>query len=117
MHTESSPTFSSIFWLTIALAYFVCAKLQHEKALPVLRRCLEAYHDCTAFLTFSIQIAAIVVLVQVDFGISTESMGDATVRIAQAVSALTLLPLAYAIVLLDHSRDPEESSTGRMSNR
>lgn len=109
-----------ILGLSIALAYVVCTKLQHDKALLISRRCLEVYHDCAAFLTFSIQIAAIVVLLQVDFAISTENMGDATVRITQAVSALTLLPLAYAIVLLHYSVDPEElnqSSTTTNSSR
>ena len=111
--------------LTIALAYFISVSLQRGKASCISRRCLEVFHDCSTFLTFSTQIAAIVVLVKVDFGLGTEDMGDATVRITQAVSALTLLPLAYAIVLLDHFAEiverfpqfeqPERPGLGRKS--
>ena len=91
-----------IIGLTIALAYFVCMRSQREELSLIIRRCLEVYHDCSVFLTFSIQVAAIVVLVKVDFGLGTDGMGDATVRVTQAVSALTLLPLLYATILLHH---------------
>jgi hypothetical protein len=96
-----------ILGLTIVLAYIASVSLQHKQASHIFRRCLEVFHDCATFLTFSIQIAAIVVLVKVDFGLGAENMGDATVRITQAVSALTLLPLSYAIVLLHHPNDAD----------
>lgn len=99
-----------ILGLTIVLAYSISVNLQHKKISYISRRCLEVFHDCAMFLTFSIQIAAIVVLVKVDFGLGTENMGDSTVRITQAVSALTLLPLAYATVLLHHSSEAQDQS-------
>ena len=94
--------------LAIVLAYLISVSLQHKGASYISRRCLEVFHDCATFLTFSIQIAAIVVLVRVDFGLGTENMGDATVRITQAVSILTLLPLAYATVLLHNNSSDAE---------
>jgi len=97
-----------ILGLTVVLAYFISVSLQHKKSSYISRRCLEVFHDCATFLTFSIQIAAIVVLVKVDFGLGTENMGDATVRITQAVSVLTLLPLPYATVLLHSSSKAED---------
>jgi hypothetical protein len=104
-----------VLGLTIVFAHSIAVSLQHKRTTHIFRRCLEVFHDCATFLTFSIQVAAIVVLVKVDFGLSTENMGDATVRITQAVSALTLLPLAYATVLLHHPNNvenPFEHSTG-----
>lgn len=97
-----------IIGLAIALAYFISMNPEQGKASYISRRCLEVFHDCSAFLAFSIQIAAIVVLVKVDFGLGTENMGDATVRITQAVSVLTLLPLAYATVLMHYSSNTDD---------
>lgn len=89
-----------ILGLYIALAYFAYTSLQYNSTSRNLYCCLGVFHDCTAFLTFSIQVAAIVVLVEVDFSLDANNMGDATVRITEAVSLLTLLPLAYTTILL-----------------
>lgn len=72
----------------------------HELTRPKLicERSLVSFVDCATFFAFSIEIAALVVLMKEDFGISTSSMGDATVRITQAVSVLVLLPILYAVV-------------------
>jgi len=75
-----------------------------DKTKDLWLRALDSYHDCSTFFTFSFQIAAIVVLVREDFGISTSGMGDATVRITQAASVLVLLPLLY-LMLLPRLRD------------
>jgi hypothetical protein len=96
-----------VLGLMIVLAYSISIGLQHKQTSHIFRRSLEVFHDCATFLTFSIQIAAIVVLVKVDFGLGTANMGDATVRITQAVSALTLLPLTYVMVLLHHTSDAD----------
>lgn len=58
---------------------------------------LASFHDCATLLALSIQIASVVVLIRMDFGISTTNMGDDTVRITQAISILTLLPLLYGV--------------------
>ncbi|KAK3678638.1 hypothetical protein LTR37_021484 [Vermiconidia calcicola] len=64
------------------------------------RQGLEAFYHCATFLAFSIEIAAIVALVKVDFGVSTYGMGDDTVRITYAVAMIVLLPLVYALPAL-----------------
>ncbi|KAK3726158.1 hypothetical protein LTR37_000306 [Vermiconidia calcicola] len=61
---------------------------------------LEAFYYCATFLASSIEIAAIVVLAKVDFGVSTYGMGDDTVRVTDAVAMIVLLPLVYALAAL-----------------
>ncbi|KAK4960431.1 hypothetical protein LTR10_003327 [Elasticomyces elasticus] len=90
--------------LGLGLALTVCIlRLGFTRKTPVLNlvapRALNSFHDCATFFAFSIQLAAIVVLVRENFGISTAGMGDATVRITQAVSVLVLLPLGYNMLV------------------
>ena len=56
------------------------------------------FYDSALFLTFSIQIAATVVLARSSYGIDTNGIGDITVRITWVVSLLTLLPLVYGFL-------------------
>lgn len=65
----------------------------------VLKRCLESFRDCAAFFALSIEIAAIIVLVQEDWGKNTAGMGDYTVRITHAVAMLVLLALLYPMIV------------------
>lgn len=83
---------------------------KHQKSLYRSRRLLDRFFDCAAFLCFSIQVAAIVVLIKEEAGISTANMGDGSVRITEAVSLLTLLPLLYAVVLLSVPEDSTASA-------
>lgn len=55
-------------------------------------RLLSSFDDCATLFTFSIQIASIVVLARVEYGLSATAMGDVTVRTNWTVSALTLFP-------------------------
>lgn len=82
---------------------------KREELCKLFSNLLNRFHDSAAFLCFSIQTAAIVVLIKVDAGISTAGMGDGSVRITEAVSVLTLLPLVYAVVLskMAPARQPE----------
>lgn len=66
----------------------------------ILQRCLESFRDCAVFFALSIEIAAIIVLVQEDWGKSTIGMGDYTVRITQAVAMLVLLALVYPLAVV-----------------
>lgn len=75
-----------------------------------VKKLLLSFHDCATFFTFSIQIASIVVLARVDYGISATSMGDTTVKITWSVSVLTLLPLLYALILVDMDDSDTDSS-------
>ncbi|KAL9608442.1 MAG: hypothetical protein Q9167_006724 [Letrouitia subvulpina] len=61
----------------------------------VLTKGCSCYYDCAVFFTFSIQVASIVVLARLDFGVSASGMGDITAKITWAVSLLTMLPLMY----------------------
>lgn len=57
------------------------------------------FYESAIFFTFSIQLASIVMLARLDFGISASGMGDSTARITWAVSLLTMLPLMYVIFM------------------
>ena len=66
-----------------------------DRCLAVTVRGCSTFHDCAVFFTFSIQLACIVVLSQLDFGISASGMGDSTAKITWAVSLLTMFPIMY----------------------
>ena len=63
--------------------------------ISVIRRGCSSFYDCAVFFTFSVQLACIVVLVRLDFGINASGIGDSTAKITWAVSLLTILPLLY----------------------
>jgi hypothetical protein len=82
--------------------------------LRVIERATIVFHDCAVFFAFSVEIAATILLLREETGISTSGMGDATVRITQAVSLLVLLPTAYLFLLnayVEHGRSGCEHST------
>ncbi|KAL9600982.1 MAG: hypothetical protein Q9219_002804 [cf. Caloplaca sp. 3 TL-2023] len=60
-----------------------------------LARGCSSFYDSAIFFSFSIQMASIVMLARLDFGVSASEMGDSTAKITWAVSMLTLLPLMY----------------------
>ena len=66
-----------------------------DQYVSVIRRGCSSFYDCAIFFTFSIQLACIVVLARLDFGISANGMGDSTAKITWAVSLLTIIPLTY----------------------
>jgi len=65
----------------------------------VIIQTYDTFWNCAIFLTFSIQIATIVALVRVDYGISAVGMGALTKEITWTVSILSLIPLVYATFL------------------
>ena len=77
-----------------------------ERCRTVARRGLCYFYDCAISFTFSIQIACIVVLARLDFGISASGMGTATADITYSISLITMLPLMYLLFLPDLLRDP-----------
>ena len=66
-----------------------------HRYMAVATRGCDSFHDCAIFFTFSIQLACIVVLARLDFGISANGMGDSTAKITWAISLLTMLPITY----------------------
>jgi hypothetical protein len=68
-------------------------------AWRIVKKCLVSFRDCAAFFAFSIEIAAIIVLVKEDWGRDTSGMGDYTVRITHAVAMLVLLALLYPLIV------------------
>ncbi|KAL2039666.1 hypothetical protein N7G274_007525 [Stereocaulon virgatum] len=66
-----------------------------DRYLAVTTLGCSTFHDCAVFFTFSIQLACIVVLSRLDFGISANGMGDSTAKITRAISLLTMLPIMY----------------------
>ena len=72
----------------------------------VAKRGRQCFYDCATFFTFSIQVACIVVLARLDFGISANGMGASTAEITWAISLLTMLPLTYVAFNPDLLREP-----------
>ena len=66
-----------------------------HRYMAVATRGCDSFHDCAVFFTFSIQLACIVVLARLDFGVSANGMGDSTAKITWAISLLTMLPITY----------------------
>lgn len=66
-------------------------KSKLPRLLPVTAS--KTFYDNAALFTFAIQLASIVTLTKVDFGISASGMGALTMKIVWLVSTLTLLPL------------------------
>lgn len=87
-----------ILGLALSALVLLLASRKHPRLAHVSRTGLESFAYCASFFAFSIELAAIVVLVREDFGIHTSGMGDYTVRITQAVSMVILLPLVYPIL-------------------
>lgn len=72
----------------------------------VAARGCSCYYDCAIFFTFSIQLACVVVLARLDFGVSASGMGDSTAKITWAISLLTMLPVMYVAFNSDLLREP-----------
>ena len=66
----------------------------------------DSFYDSAIFLAFSIQIASIVVLKRLNFGVNANGMGDNTARITWAVSLLTMLPLIYVAYISSPLQEP-----------
>ena len=106
--------------LSVAVYTLQCKKpSSHPGETTVLDRCMivakggcRCFYDCALFFTFSIQVACVVVLVRLDFGVSASGMGDSTAKITWAVSLLTILPLTYVAFSPDLLRDPGECNHG-----
>ena len=79
-----------------------------DRYISVIRRGCSSFYDCAVFFTFSIQLACIVVLTRVDFGIDANGMGDSTDKITWAVSLLTILPPMYVAFNPDLLREPQQ---------
>ncbi|KAL8927141.1 MAG: hypothetical protein Q9208_002525 [Pyrenodesmia sp. 3 TL-2023] len=90
--------------LANVLGFFFAVALFRTEGLPKVLHgtaglCIEAWIQ--PLLRQRIQVASIVMLARLDFGVSARGMGDSTAKIIRAVSLLTLLPLVY-VNLLPH---------------
>lgn len=70
-----------------------------ERWTRVAARGCGCFYESAIFFTFSIQLATIVMLARLDFGISASGMGDSTAKITWAISLLTMLPLMYIMYM------------------
>lgn len=98
---------SNVLGLFFASALFVLARpsrVTEVKAQPKLRidrlryvrvQGCSSFHDSAISLSFLIQIASIVMVARLDFGVSATGMGDSTTKITWTISLLTLLRLVY----------------------
>ncbi|KAK1655822.1 hypothetical protein BDP81DRAFT_388712 [Colletotrichum phormii] len=65
----------------------------------VLKAGFDAFFEFAIYFAIAIEIAAVVMLVNKDFGISTAGFGANEAQIALAVSVVCILPLLYPIAL------------------
>jgi hypothetical protein len=59
----------------------------------MILRSFDSYADAAVLLSFSIQLASLVILVKKDFGISAADFGSLTVEVTWAAALLTMLPM------------------------
>jgi hypothetical protein len=71
---------------------------QPKLARLLLATASRAFYDNAVFFTFAIQMASIVTLTKVDFGVSASGMGASTMEIVWVVSTLTILPLLLLVL-------------------
>lgn len=98
-----------------ALVMYARRQDSSSRLETISERTFGSFYEYATFLAFSLEIAAIVVLVRESFGITTAGMGNATVQITQAVSVLVLLPLAYGLLIEitnKHESAPQKAGSG-----
>ena len=88
-----------------------------DRYISMLRQGCSSFYDCAVFFTFSIQLACIVVLARLDFGISASGMGDSTAKITWAVSLLTILPLMYVAFNPGLLREPQPDHASTLNGQ
>ncbi|KAH6662210.1 hypothetical protein F5X68DRAFT_279913 [Plectosphaerella plurivora] len=82
----------------------------------VVRQGLRAFFDSALYFAISIEIAIIVLLVNKDFGISTDGFGAGDAQVALAISSLCILPLMHPLSLL-RERDSDETAARSKEGR
>lgn len=85
-------------------------------ARVLLHAGFEAFWDCSIYFALAVELAAIVMLVYKDFGVSTAGFGSNDLQIAVAISVLCILPHMYPVALLspgvlDGPRSGRDDST------
>ncbi|KAK6530840.1 hypothetical protein TWF281_007677 [Arthrobotrys megalospora] len=90
----------SLFSIVALTAYWETSKYFHRSLLShrterQIGKCIEALHMCIVWLCISTQIASIVLLVKVDFGLDAAGMEFPSMEITWMVSTLMLLPLVH----------------------
>ena len=58
-----------------------------------IHRAFLVYADAAILLTFSIQLASVIILIKKDFGISAKDFGSLTIEVTWAAALLTMLPM------------------------
>jgi len=80
------------------LAALSCQRSGGGRFARVMARTLDSFYTSAVFFTFSLQIAAIVVLVRVNYGLNANGMGALTMEITWSISLLSLLPVLYGVL-------------------
>ncbi|KAK1493852.1 hypothetical protein CTAM01_09313 [Colletotrichum tamarilloi] len=83
----------------------------------VLKAGFDAFFEFAIYFAIAIELAAIVMLVNKDFGISTAGFGANEAQIALAVSVVCILPLLYPVALLPLELFHPESDRQARQNR
>ena len=74
---------------------WACDAGSHRTKLlrKVIEESISSYADAAFLVTFSTQIAAVILLIRKDFGISAVDLGDFTIEVIWAVAVVTMLPV------------------------
>ena len=83
----------------------------HRRWIDVVARGCDSFYDSAIIFGFAIQIACIVMLARLNFGITASGMGDSTAKITWSISLLTLVPLMY-VVCTPHLLRGQQNSAG-----
>src|SRR6266480_4808809 len=79
-----------------------------KSASCAVHRAFGVFADAALLLTFSVQLASVVILIKKDFGISAKDFGGLTVEVTWAAALLTMLPMRNPsgdTIRLCHSMD------------
>jgi len=80
------------------LAALYCQRSGGSRFARAMAKTLVSFYTSAVFFTFSLQIAAIVVLVRVNYGFNANDMGALTMEITWSISLISLLPILYGVL-------------------
>ena len=82
------------FGLLLGIGVIYLNKVDSRKSFScAVHRAFLVYADAAILLTFSVQLASIIILIKKDFGISAKDLGGLTVEVTWAAALLTMLPM------------------------
>jgi hypothetical protein len=83
-----------MFGLLLGLGIIYLEHRESRKSFScAVHRAFGVYADAATLLTFSVQLASVIILIKKDFGISAKDFGGLTVEVTWAAALLTMVPM------------------------